>query len=172
MKLAEQTYTCNRCNEQRPGARFPKKGWVCKDCNALRAKQKYHSDPEYRRKAIDKTKEHNAKHRGVALRRSREHYKNNRGRYLELFRKRIEDGRSVEDVAKWREKHPLKASAHQKVRHAIKTGKLIKEPCKICGKEPAEAHHQDYTKPLEVMWMCKAHHEAWHRCFLTDDAEE
>ena len=50
-----------------------------------------------------------------------------------------------------------------KVRIAVKTGKLTRKPCVKCGAAKVEAHHADYSKPLDVMWMCKKHHMALHR---------
>lgn len=47
--------------------------------------------------------------------------------------------------------------ARSAVRNAIKNGKLKKEPC-FCGEIKVEAHHSDYTKPLDVIWVCKKHH--------------
>ena len=40
---------------------------------------------------------------------------------------------------------------------------LKKEPCEICGCGGAHAHHEDYSKPLDVRWLCQAHHRAVHR---------
>jgi hypothetical protein len=37
-------------------------------------------------------------------------------------------------------------------------GKLIPKPCEVCGDPKVEKHHDDYTKPLEVRWLCKRHH--------------
>ena len=63
-------------------------------------------------------------------------------------------------VKKWREKNVYKTSAHKKVYYAIKTGKLVRENC-FCGKK-AHAHHEDYSKPLEVLWLCAVHHKKRH----------
>ena len=52
-------------------------------------------------------------------------------------------------------------SAKDKVRYALKTGKLKKNPCIKCGKK-SEAHHLDYNKPLEVIWLCHKHHMGKH----------
>lgn len=53
--------------------------------------------------------------------------------------------------------------AHVRVKSALKRGLLQRLPCEICGSETVEAHHDDYTKPLEVRWLCLEHHRAWHR---------
>ena len=45
----------------------------------------------------------------------------------------------------------------------IKAGRVTKQPCEICGAELAEAHHDDYNKPLDVRWLCKTHHAEWHK---------
>ena len=42
--------------------------------------------------------------------------------------------------------------------YAIKMGYLIREPCIICGNPESEGHHVDYSKKLEVTWLCKQHH--------------
>ena len=50
-----------------------------------------------------------------------------------------------------------------KANNAIRSGKLIKQPCEVCGCLKVEAHHCDYNKPLDVMWLCKKHHVEWHK---------
>ena len=41
----------------------------------------------------------------------------------------------------------------------IKRGKVTRGPCAICGTvENIEAHHANYSKPLEVVWLCRGHH--------------
>jgi hypothetical protein len=42
-------------------------------------------------------------------------------------------------------------------------GKLTPEPCESCGSEEAEKHHEDYSQPLEVRWLCRPCHLAEHR---------
>lgn len=56
------------------------------------------------------------------------------------------------------------SAAHQMVTLAIKSGLLTPAPCEVCSTEVnINAHHDDYTKPLEVRWLCRRHHAAWHR---------
>lgn len=53
--------------------------------------------------------------------------------------------------------------AHKRVGNALRDGRMKKEPCCVCGDPKAEAHHDDYSKPLEVRWLCRIHHLAFHR---------
>lgn len=46
--------------------------------------------------------------------------------------------------------------------NAIRDGRLIRQPCEVCGAEKVEAHHDDYSKPLEVRWLCRKHHLEHH----------
>jgi ribosomal protein S27AE len=52
--------------------------------------------------------------------------------------------------------------ARRKVYNAIQEGLLVRQPCEICGDEPADAHHDDYDKPLDVRWLCRKHHMQEH----------
>ena len=54
-----------------------------------------------------------------------------------------------------------KAATRLATRKAIAEGRLIKQPCERCG-GPSEAHHEDYSKPLQVMWLCRHHHMRRH----------
>lgn len=66
---------------------------------------------------------------------------------------------TLKSIAKFREKH----LARKRTRYAIKVGMLKKESCILCGDPKTEAHHEDYSKPLEVIWFCKPHHLKYHR---------
>ena len=62
------------------------------------------------------------------------------------------------------EKHPLQAAAMKIYKYAIRQGKLVRGPCAVCGAtEGIDGHHTDYTKPLDVVWLCKPHHREEHR---------
>lgn len=65
--------------------------------------------------------------------------------------------------AKWDELNKHKKACHAKVQRAIRSGKLTKQPCELCGEQKSEAHHADYTKPLDVQWLCPSHHVELHK---------
>ena len=54
------------------------------------------------------------------------------------------------------------SKARSKVQHATTSGALVRKPCEVCGEKLVEAHHDDYSKPLEVRWLCKKHHMEHH----------
>lgn len=63
----------------------------------------------------------------------------------------------------YRERYPIKYVAKTMASNAIRAGTLARQPCEVCGEPKSEGHHDDYTKPLEVRWLCKRHHVEWHR---------
>lgn len=67
-----------------------------------------------------------------------------------------------EYLKEWRAKYPKKYKAHNMVNNRVRDGSLHSEPCCVCGTEKTVAHHDDYNKPLNVRWMCQAHHKQWH----------
>ena len=58
--------------------------------------------------------------------------------------------------------HPKEYAARKKTKCAIRTGALKKQPCEVCGNIQAECHHPDYSKPLDVIWLCRKHHMETH----------
>lgn len=42
--------------------------------------------------------------------------------------------------------------------YAVRVGRLVKQPCEVCGNEDVEIHHVDYFEPLNVRWLCFVHH--------------
>jgi hypothetical protein len=62
---------------------------------------------------------------------------------------------------RWSEKHPERSKAICAVNNAVRDGRLKKHPCWVCGNK-AHAHHPDYSQPLDVVWLCPAHHKAAH----------
>lgn len=72
----------------------------------------------------------------------------------------------LEQKKKWNKENRHKNYAHNKVKKAINKGLLIKSDiCQICGKTNCEiqGHHYDYSKPLDVIWVCTECHGKLHR---------
>lgn len=72
--------------------------------------------------------------------------------------KRAEQMRAYAKAHGTREHH----KARRAVRHEIEMGRLTRQPCEVCGAPKADAHHDDYGKPLEVRWLCRPHHVEHH----------
>lgn len=79
-------------------------------------------------------------------------------READRARNRTENRRGL--YRAWKKKNPEKVKAHNAVNNAIRHGRLARLSC-WCG-ELGEAHHPDYSKPLDVVWLCKKHHEEMH----------
>lgn len=56
----------------------------------------------------------------------------------------------------------MKANCRSAAKMALRRGTLTKNPCWVCGAEKAEMHHEDYSKALEVSWLCKLCHVRYH----------
>lgn len=67
-----------------------------------------------------------------------------------------------EIMARWKEKSKEKISAHQKIYRELRMGRISKEPCVDCGSMNVHAHHEDYSKPMSVIWLCAKHHKQRH----------
>lgn len=75
--------------------------------------------------------------------------------------------------ANWKKNNPVKYYADNVACAAIRDGKIARQPCAVCKQLykteiKAHAHHCDYSKPLDVMWLCPSHHKAWHRVFVPE----
>jgi hypothetical protein len=147
---------CRECNKEKPLSEFyVHKAMLdghlnkCKDC----VKSRVH---KHRDENIDKVREYD---------RSR----NNRPERVKARKDYIktEAGKEAKQRGQlnYRKKYPLKYAAHIVTRNAIRNGKLISVSiCSVCGSsEKVEAHHDDYTKPLDVRWLCEKCHKLWHK---------
>ncbi len=67
-----------------------------------------------------------------------------------------------------RSRRPDRSRARQRVQEAVKTGRLVKpHACERCGFIPKRVseihgHHADYSRPLDVEWLCERCHRAEH----------
>jgi hypothetical protein len=126
----------------------------CNNCLAAKMKLRRNLDPERHKAALRRHY-----HRDIEASRAyaREHYRANR------------DARIAAAVA-WRRAHPAKRDAFKEacrsaVRAALSVGVLVRPgKCSSCGSAcQPHGHHRDYSKPLEVEWLCRPCHGIRHR---------
>jgi hypothetical protein len=128
--------TCTQCGEQKPRTEFYARQANCKSCYKARVKRRRLTNP--------KVQEYD------------------RLRYQRPERKTA----GLANAARWNAKHPLAYKAHYLVSNAIRDKRLFKQPCTICGStEHVHGHHRDYTKPLDVTWLCVRCHLRVHAAF-------
>lgn len=67
-------------------------------------------------------------------------------------------------TARSKENAPHKWAARRAVSNAVRDGKLTRgTECFFCGKgDKLQAHHHDYSKPLDVFWLCPPCHGKLH----------
>lgn len=92
-------------------------------------------------------------------------YKENRQKELERKKKyhSTPEGKAVinKAVKKYREKFPERQLAREAVQRRVKRGRIVPSVC-ACGATKTQAHHPDYSKPLEVEWLCSGCHAKKH----------
>lgn len=51
------------------------------------------------------------------------------------------------------------------LRNAIRAGRVVRpNRCQICNKEcTPHGHHEDYSLPLAVLWLCAQCHKMWSK---------
>lgn len=95
--------------------------------------------------------------------RGREVKRQIQNRYLSTERGREQRNQSSK---RYVENNPVKKKCHTAVRLAIKSGHLTPaEECERCGDMEVNlhAHHDDYSMPLSVRWLCPMCHAEWHK---------
>jgi len=120
-------------------------------------------DPErYNRRSNENTKRYRAKNKDKTREQCRRYAKERRKKH-----KRTPEQLEKERVynRNYKRKNKEKTRTHYLVLIALKEGKLIKpQKCEKCGKEKnVHGHHEDYTKPYEIIWLCRECHGFIHR---------
>jgi len=97
--------------------------------------------------------------------RDRQRYEKDKARRSALVRKwkRKNPDKRRQISAEWSARNREKKRANGIVKKAIERGELERQSCEICKSAFTEAHHDDYSKPLSVRWLCVKHHNEWHK---------
>lgn len=91
---------------------------------------------------------------------------------LEYHKKYLEDYQAIHGTTYYKKRYKkhssdlyfkFKNKVRASTKGAVKRGVIKKEPCRVCGNQKSEIHHIDYSKPLEIMWLCREHHMEWHK---------
>lgn len=135
----------------------------CFKCKTVKPLSEFYTHPRMADGHLNKckacTKNDANKHRSENLERVRA-YDRERGKNKERIKL------SVQVTALWRQEDKRRSKAHSTVARAIKSGKLHRSPCERCGDEKSVAHHEDYDKPLQVVWLCTPCHKQRHKEIL------
>jgi len=92
--------------------------------------------------------------RAYRLSHHRERYEDNKLAYLRHHREHLDYARTYSLA------HPEKIKAKSLARYHIP----LENTCRVCGSSTdLQRHHFDYSKPLEVVTMCRTCHEKTHR---------
>lgn len=106
------------------------------------------------------------KYKDCVKRAARVNYRRNREHYVEYERRRCQTparkAKALEYQRARRAARRDRYKARTAVGNAVRDGRLVVQPCEVCGSHDVQAHHEDYSKPLGVMWLCFEHHRARH----------
>lgn len=144
---------------------------VCRSCGLTKAISDYYKHPQMKDGHLNKCKECQKASTLDARNRNPEYYKEY-DRKRAMLPHRVEARKEYAETdagkAAYRRAHvkstakfPNRQKARYAVSNALRDGRLSREPCFVCGIE-AEAHHPDYDRPLDVVWLCNAHHRQAH----------
>ena len=78
--------------------------------------------------------------------------------YNKKWRKKF----GYEAIKRYSQKYPEKIRAKNLLGKAVYRGHIIRGSCVVCGKKKAQAHHEDYSRPYYVIWLCPVHHKEVH----------
>lgn len=147
---------CFKCETVKPLTEFYKHpamldGHVnkCKECNKLDVRQN-------RSKKLDFYREYD---------RNRASKPNRIAARLEYAQTESFKKAKAKRIKRYEQKYPYKKIATTAIGNAIRDGKIMRpnlcENCSATGK--IHGHHDDYSKPYEVRWLCIKCHVSWHK---------
>lgn len=139
-----KTKRCNKCLRRKDLAAFYKGHSECKTCVITRVKA-------HREANLEAIREYDRQrgqlpHRKAEVK-ARRH----------LYRGRYKTPSVTQSIAR---------AAQVTLGNAVRDGRISKKPCEKPGcrrKRGVHGHHEDYTKPLDVIWLCPKHHGERHR---------
>lgn len=168
MADSQPSKACKRCHEVKPLSEFSAerlspdgKRYECRPCRAILYREYKAKNPDVVRAtqrasyAKNKAKIRVKNVNNSVNNRVRNRDNQRRRRAAGLVPKRSQADR-LRQNARYYAKYPEKFVAHRAVAVAVRTGRLIKpKTCSKCGAGGwIQASHDDYTKPLQIEWLC------------------
>ena len=146
------SYACKVCRRE-SGRHYKQKN---KDKLLLEQRTKYKENDSFRKTLLEKRK--------LKLR-SDEEFRESRNLRTRELRKIRPEVKTARDLSKQKElqSNPVKQKVRRFTNRAVKLGRIKKEACVVCGSLNSVAHHEDYSKALEVTWLCTFHHADRHK---------
>lgn len=154
---------CPKCGEDKPLAAFYRRTRsidgrmaCCKSCDDARKTADRRADPKRYEMYCKRWRDRNPDKQAAIEERARR-------KAAELHPKRAAEAAELH-----RKRHPEKSRARGIVRQDVYLGKIVKpDCCEGCGTFFEDArklhgHHDDYSKPREVDWLCKDCHAKRH----------
>lgn len=149
----------------------------CFKCGQIKPLDDFYKHPQMPDGRVNKCKECNKKENKENRKAKLEHYRKydrkrasqphrveaRRSYYQKAKKKDNWKEKSYIKTKKYRENNPLKYKARNAVNNAIRDGKLVRKPCEVCGCSNSEAHHDDYSNPFDIKWLCRKHHMELHK---------
>ena len=157
---------CSKCKELKDLSGFYKNykskdglSYQCKACQKVYHQSQHIKDQKKAYAASDIGRE--------AVKRAATKYKTSeKGKKSNREWKKTDAGKACvnKSSARYREKHKEKLKSHWALKSAIKKGDVIRpDLCSLCGASGIiDGHHEDYSKPLDVIWVCRQCHADIH----------
>lgn len=123
---------CTKCGEEKSHLAFYRRMGCCKDCWKAQVRARARTNPAVQAYDRARAKLPHRRFLGAKIRK------------------------------RWREENPQAYRAQTALGNAMRDGKIKRQPCEVCGAEKVHAHHDDYSRPLEVRWLCPLHHHRHH----------
>lgn len=144
-------YQCKTCEGEKGAQEFYASNLTrCKDCVKKSVRENRSAKAEYYREYDRKRYQEDPK-----VKRRHKRYRNSEQGKEAFSRAR----------AKWKANNPEKRAAHVAFGNALRDGRVNRgSQCALCGTlgDGLDAHHFDYNKPLNVTWLCRDCHVAFH----------
>ncbi len=141
---------------------------ACTECETVKAIAKFHRNKRnkdgYMCICIECRFEYMSKYWDNNRQRSRDNakiYETKRCREDEDYKKKRQGDFKARALV-WKQNNKDKIRVHKRVAKAIKSGRLVRLPCVVCDDPKSNGHHEDYSKPFDVIWLCRSHHVQLH----------